>query len=149
MRVLFRVKTAAHDRPRGRLELARMPKRIRRACKNVRTRWQAECKPCKYFLKMRLACNDEGFISMPQPHYADHMAKVFNLQSEKVARTPLPPGTSVSKFERASSKRKYITSKGHTGATKAKSKTEKAPPAKTDGRICPTTSHGQCDHFRF
>ena len=106
MRVLFRVKTAAHDRPRGRLELARMPKRIRRACKNVRSRWQAECKPCKYFLKMRLACNDEGFISMPQPHYADHMAKVFNLQSEKVARTPLPPGTSVSKLERANFKEK-------------------------------------------
>ena len=25
-------------------------------------RWQADCKPCKYFLNMRLARNDEGFI---------------------------------------------------------------------------------------
>ena len=69
-------------------------------------RWQADCKPCKYFLNMRLARNDEGFISVSQPHYADHMAKVFNLQSEKVARTPLPPGTSVSKLERANFKEK-------------------------------------------
>ena len=126
MRVLFRVKTAAHDRPRERLELARMPKRIRRACKNVRTRWQAECKPCKYFLKMRLACNDEGFNSMSQPHYADHMAKVFNLQSEKVARTPLPPGTSVSKFERANFKEKTYYKQGSHRCNKSKKQNRKS-----------------------
>ena len=55
---------------------------------------------------MRLARNDEGFISVSQPHYADHMAKMFNLQSDKVARTPLPPRTSVSKLERANFKEK-------------------------------------------
>ena len=76
------------------------------SCKNVRSRWQAECKPCRYFLNMRLARNDEGFISVSQPHYADHMAKMFNLQSDKVARTPLPPRTSVSKLERANFKEK-------------------------------------------
>ena len=54
---------------------------------------------------MRLARNDEGFISVSQPHYADHMAKVFNLQSDK-ARTPLPPGTPVSKHERINFKEK-------------------------------------------
>ena len=44
-------------------------------------------------------------------------------------------------------RRKHITSKGHTGTTKAKkSKTEKAPSAKTDGRsTCPPISHGQCN----
>ena len=42
---------------------------------------------------------------MSQPHYADHMAKVFNLQSDK-ARTPLPPGTPVSKHESINFKEK-------------------------------------------
>ena len=55
---------------------------------------------------MRLARNDEGFISVSQPHCADDMAKVFNLQSDKVARTPSPPGTSVPKLERANFKGK-------------------------------------------
>ena len=82
------------------------PKESAELVKMFESRWQAECKPCKYFLNMRLARNDEGFISVSQPHYADHMAKVFNLQSEKVARTPLPPGTSVSKLERANFKEK-------------------------------------------
>ena len=45
------------------------------------------------------ARNDEDFISVSQPHYADHMAKVINLQSEIVARIPFPPETSVSKHK--------------------------------------------------
>ena len=43
---------------------------------------------------------------MSQPHHADHMAKVFDLDNVKVARTPLPPGTSVSKLERVNLKQK-------------------------------------------
>ena len=79
-----------------------MSKGIRRV-KLFETRWQAGC---KYFLNMRLGRDDNGYINISQPHYADHMAKVFQLQSEKLARTPLPPGTSVSKLERANFKEK-------------------------------------------
>ena len=82
------------------------PKESADLVKLFETRWQAECKPCKYFLNMRLGRDDQGYINISQPHYADHMAKVFNLQSEKLARTPLPPGTSVSKLERANFKEK-------------------------------------------
>ena len=67
-------------------------------------RWGAECKLCKYFLNMRLARDDRGYINVSQPHYADHMAKVFDLEHGKVARTPLPPGTSVTKLERVNFK---------------------------------------------
>ena len=55
---------------------------------------------------MRLARDDRGYIIVSQPHYADHMAKVFDLDNGKVARTPLPPGTSVSKLERVNFKEK-------------------------------------------
>ena len=72
--------------------------------KMFESRWGAECKPCKYFLNMRLARDDRGYINVSQPHYADHMAKVFDLEHGKVARTPLPPGTSVSKLERVNFK---------------------------------------------
>ena len=82
------------------------PKESAELVKLFETRWQAECKPCKYFLNMRLGRDDNGYINISQPHYADHMAKVFQLQSEKLARTPLPPGTSVSKLERANFKEK-------------------------------------------
>ena len=83
------------------------PKESAELVKMFETRWQTECKPCKYFLNMRLGRNDEGYINVSQPHYADHMAKVFDLQSEtKVAKTPLPPGTSVSKLERVNFQQK-------------------------------------------
>ena len=82
------------------------PKESAELVKMFEKRWQAECKPCKYFLNMRLGRDENGYINVSQPHYADHMAKVFNLQSEKSARTPLPPGTSVSKLERANFKEK-------------------------------------------
>ena len=67
----------------------------------LEVRWQTECKPCKYFLNMT-----PEHTAYNSCHSHITPTKVFNLQSEKGARAPLPPGTSVSKLERANFKEK-------------------------------------------
>ena len=64
----------------------------------LEARWQTEC---KYFLNMT-----PEHTASNSCHSHITPSKVFDLQSEEVARTPLPPGTSVSKLERANFKEK-------------------------------------------
>ena len=79
------------------------PRAAKRLAALFKAKWDADSDDCKYFLNMRIKRGDNGYPSVSQPHYAEQIAKNFGLDNSTrtAPSTPLPPGTSINKTERA------------------------------------------------
>ena len=67
----------------------------------ITEKWNCGFEPCEYYLNMKIARNTEGNIILSQEHYINDLTELYRIHSD--APTPLPPGLTIFKMDRATS----------------------------------------------
>jgi hypothetical protein len=69
------------------------------ARKLITEKWKCAFEPCEYYLNMKITRNERGDVIISQEHYVNDLVELYRITD--TAPTPMEPGTTVHKMDRA------------------------------------------------